>query len=250
MNATWREELDRNGYCIARQVFNSAEVEALLAAWNAMVEKAAADAGLIRNAGGSITAARNVLSIFPAARDCWRRESLVDKVIETLGHEAGLVRGLWFDKPPEQSWSLAWHKDLTIAVERNDLLSNVFTHPTTKAGVAHVEAPVSLLERMLTLRIHLDPVTMENGPLQVVAGSHRQGKDAAGESGQIETILATAGDVLLMRPLLSHASIASAAGTTLHRRILHLEFAATRDLPDGFQWQTFLPLPRESEAAI
>ena len=48
------------------------------------------------------------------------------------------------------------------------------------------------------------------------------------------------GDVLLMRPLLAHCSNRSYAGTLRHRRILHLEFAGSADLPDGYTWHTFL----------
>jgi hypothetical protein len=44
-----------------------------------------------------------------------------------------------------------------------------------------------------------------------------------------------------MRPLLSHASGRSGEGTALHRRVLHLEFAADPVLPDGYQWHTFIP---------
>ena len=106
----------------------------------------------------------------------------------------------------------------------------------------HVEAPLSVLENMLTLRIHLDPATPENGPLEVLSGSHRAGKSLVME-GQPETsILASAGDVLAMRPLLAHCSGKSHPGTALHRRILHLEFAASRELRDGFAWHDFWPL--------
>lgn len=51
---------------------------------------------------------------------------------------------------------------------------------------------------------------------------------------------ATADDVLAMRPLISHSSGASKSGTHRHRRILHLEFAASPHLPDGMQWHDFV----------
>jgi ectoine hydroxylase-related dioxygenase (phytanoyl-CoA dioxygenase family) len=86
------------------------------------------------------------------------------------------VRTLFFDKPPGQSWALPWHKDLTVAVRDNRLPSPHFVRPTRKGGVPHVEAPLSVLEAMLTARVHLDAATEENGALQVVPGSHRAGK--------------------------------------------------------------------------
>jgi hypothetical protein len=48
----------------------------------------------------------------------------------------------------------------------------VLTRPTIKAGAPHVIASDEILHKMLTLRIHLDEVTDENGPLRVVPGSH------------------------------------------------------------------------------
>jgi len=200
------------------------------------------ESGSIRGAGDKVYAARNLLSVFPQAAEIWRRPRLIELLTETLGTECGLVRGLYFDKPPEQSWSLPWHKDLTIAVRRNDLPTTQFRNPTHKAGVPHVEAPRTLLERMLTLRIHLDAATEENGPLNVLPGSQRTADVAAGQSQKIATILADAGDVLAMRPLLSHSSGNAQPGTTLHRRVLHLEFASDRTLPDGYEWHSFQPI--------
>jgi hypothetical protein len=86
---------------------------------------------------------------------------------EVLGKSGGLVRALYFDKPPDRTWSLPWHKDRTIAVEDNSLQSDYFSRPTNKDGVPHVVAFDEVLQRMLTLRIHLDDVDDDNGPLRV-----------------------------------------------------------------------------------
>jgi hypothetical protein len=43
------------------------------------------------------------------------------------------------------------------------------------------------------------------------------------------------------RIMLDHASGPSRDGTERHRRILHLEFAADANLPDGYRWFHFLP---------
>jgi ectoine hydroxylase-related dioxygenase (phytanoyl-CoA dioxygenase family) len=93
---------------------------------------------------------------------------------------------------------------------------------------------------MLTLRIHLDEVTGENGPLRVLPGSHRLGKEAVAAAEEPAIIHAQAGDVLAMRPLISHSSGASSATTRRHRRVLHLECAGREELPDGFAWHDFL----------
>src|SRR5207249_2828418 len=99
-------------------------------------------------------------------------------------------------------------------------------------------APRELLETMATARIHLDAMTPTNGPLQVIPCSHKfeeEPRDAV-------TLLCDAGDVLLMRPLISHASGHSSEGSTEHRRIVHLEFAPSPELPDDYRWHDFVPL--------
>jgi ectoine hydroxylase-related dioxygenase (phytanoyl-CoA dioxygenase family) len=83
-------------------------------------------------------------------------------------------------------------------------------------------------------------VTEENGPLRVLPGSQREGKGDSTAGNEVR-VLCDRGDVLLMRPLLSHCSGHSAEGTTRHRRVLHLEFSGLRDLPDGYEWHTFIP---------
>jgi len=233
--------LSRDGSLLVTDVFTGEEVTAIREEITAALEATPEGSQAIRSRAGRIYAARNMLSIFPAALTLWQREPLLSLLRETLGDEFGLVRGLYFDKHPEKSWSLPWHKDLTIAVERNDLPTTEFKNPTTKAGVAHVEASTAVLNQMLTLRIHLDRVTEANGPLLVIPGSHHDGKTPAAGSSDFRAILSAGGDVLAMRPLLSHSSGESHEGTTSHRRILHLEFAGQRELPDGYKWHTFLP---------
>jgi hypothetical protein len=233
----YADAIVRQGFACVPAVFTAHEIHALRDEIERGLAQIDDDAVALRNRAG-VYGARNILDVCPATRDTWRMPALVDLLREVLGDDFGLVRGLYFDKPPERSWSLPWHQDLTIAVADNRLPTNVFRRPTTKAGVPHVEAPPAILARMLTLRIHLDEVTDENGPLMVLPGSHHA---AGNQPPRIEpvAIRAASGDVLAMRPLLFHASGASIPGTNRHRRVLHLEFAADRTLPDGYAWRTF-----------
>lgn len=93
---------------------------------------------------------------------------------------------------------------------------------------------------MLALRIHLDDVTDSNGPLEVAPGTHRTGKSFDPPPSAVQRIHACSGDVLAMRPLLAHASPKSLPNAAVHRRVVHLEFAAHRELPDGYQWHDFV----------
>ena len=189
---------------------------------------------------GVAYAARNVIDWWPEVAAVWKASPLREALAEVLGPRMGLVRALYFDKPPGQSWALPWHKDLTIAVRDNTLPTAHFRKPTSKAGVPHVEGSESVLASMLTARVHLDDVSDDNGPLKVVPGSHAGGKSMDLSGAAVRTLYAGAGDVLLIRPLVAHCSNRSLPETPRHRRILHLEFAASPELPDGYAWHDFL----------
>ncbi|MEZ0298798.1 MAG: phytanoyl-CoA dioxygenase family protein, partial [Candidatus Methylacidiphilales bacterium] len=158
------------------------------------------------------------------------------------------IRATLFDKTPGTNWKVPWHQDLTIPIQaepedRDAIALRAFGPWTNKDTIPHVQPPVHILERMLAARIHLDPCGLDNGALRVLAGSHRHGRlDAAqikewrGNADALVDCVAEAGDVLLMQPLLLHAS--SPATNPARRRVLHLEFAAC-DLPSPLQWRSF-----------
>jgi hypothetical protein len=231
------EEIRRDGFTCLPAVFSPEEARSAALGLESAL-RANSDPA-IRGDEGSVQAARNILAVWPEAAAIWRRRPLLEVLAGVLGPGFGLVRVLYFDKPPGQSWALPWHKDLVVAVRDNTLPSTLFRRPTRKAGVPHVEAPVSVLETMLTARIHLDAVTRENGPLKVAPGSHLAGKGMALDGASVRTLFAGAGDVLLIRPLVAHCSNRSTPGTAQHRRILHLEFSGCERLPDGFAWHDY-----------
>ncbi|MEW4564293.1 phytanoyl-CoA dioxygenase family protein [Bremerella sp. JC770] len=229
--------LENDGFAMLPGIFSTGEMQTL---GTRLIGELEAHSGpTVLKSRGRIYGSRNLLAAAPWLVDWAHRPPLAELMRQTLGEKAGLVRGLFFDKPPDRSWSLPWHRDRTIAVKDNTLKSEHFHNPTRKAGIAHYEASETLLANMLTLRIHLDAMTSENGPLSVIPGSHRM--DAGQESSPI-ILSAAAGNVLAMRPLLSHASSMSQEGTTAHRRIVHLEFAASPVLPDGVRWNDFIGL--------
>lgn len=237
---TLPERLSLDGFAILPGVFTSAEVDAMLGGLGRTFEEQAQETS-IRSDTGTVYAARNVLALWPRAATVWCQRPLPEVLGAILGPEFGLVRALFFDKPPDRTWALPWHKDMTIAVRNNRLSSRRFCKPTVKANVPHVEAPLEVLENMLAVRIHLDDVTEENGPLRVIPGSHRTGKKMQLGDTLPESLLVQRGDVLLIRPLVAHASNRSLPHTRRHRRILHLEFAASPELPDSYEWHDFRP---------
>ncbi len=226
------------GWCVLGQAISPSQLMQLRALTDRLLELP--DEG-VRQSEGHVYAARNVMDVAPEICDAWKSPALLDFVQRRLGGDAGLVRVLYFDKPPEQTWALPWHKDLLIAVATTEPASGYST-PRLRAGVPHSEPPLEVLESMITLRIHLDEVTLENGPLQVVSGTHRTGKTLLLDGFERHTICTAAGDVLAMCPLLAHRSGRSLPGTTKHRRVLHLEFSHLSQLPRAVGWFHFTPV--------
>ena len=234
--------LQREGFAVCHGMIDSA---ALDRAANAL-EKAPSQMFAGRRAG-----LRDVFA-FPALSALTERPELSHLAGTLLGKEAFVVRALIFDKNAESNWKVAWHQDLTICVhERIDTPG--FGPWSQKEGVPHVQPPVEILERMITLRLHLDDCAQSNGALRVLPGSHLDGKLTAQaiESWRISTpefpCIAARGDVRAMRPLLLHAS--SAASDPRHRRVLHLEFAA-EELPGGLQWRAMTGQPVVASNAV
>ncbi|MEO3428283.1 phytanoyl-CoA dioxygenase family protein [Pelagibius sp. CAU 1746] len=161
-----------------------------------------------------------------------------DLVAETLGPAARPVRAIAFDKTGHRNWFVPWHQDRAIAVKTRDD-SAPARNWTVKDGVPHCEAPVSLLEGMLTLRWHLDLIGPADGGLRVLPGSHTKGRLTteeiavlAAETPAVE-LAVSAGTVLAMRPLLVHGS--RRRTTRGHRRILHVELASGNP-PPPLEW--------------
>jgi len=238
------ERLQQDGCLLLSEVFDHSEVEHLCAYLDPLLHNTT-EAASILNRAGLVFAARNVLQIWPEVQHICRKPRLLELLKAVQGRDCGLVRVLYFDKPPGQSWALPWHKDVTIAIQPPAALPTVdgpsWNKVRLKAGVPHVEADEAILSQMLTLRIHLDPTSIENGTLCVSPGSHRAGKTLDLDIPR-QLVSSNAGDVFVMRPLLSHCSGQSAPETSLRRRILHLEFSGSRQLPFGYEWHTFLPV--------
>lgn len=154
-----------------------------------------------------------------------------------LGAAACPVRAILFDKSPGTNWSLGWHQDRTIAV-RQRIDTPDFGPWSMKRGLQHVEPPFGVIERMVTLRIHLDNVPEDNAPLLVAPGSHRLGRiaedriEATVAACGIATCLADRADVWLYATPILHAS---AAGHHPHRRVLQVDYSRD-ELPEPLEW--------------
>jgi len=216
------------GYSIVPGVYSSAACDALT------VDLAVTAAQIADRRGG----ARLLMSHIPALQAAATGSSLMDLASALLGASCFAVRAIYFDKTADANWRVAWHQDLTISVKRQQHAPG-FGPWSEKNGVVHVQPPSSVLECMVAIRLHLDECGEMNGPLRVIPGSHNAGRLSASDVGAWRVhgpevrCTARRGDVLMMRPLLLHAS--SSATTPGHRRVLHIEYAS-RDLPCELEW--------------
>ncbi|WP_417485490.1 phytanoyl-CoA dioxygenase family protein [Maricaulis salignorans] len=148
------------------------------------------------------------------------------------------VRILIFDKTESSNWAVTWHQDRVLPLREKRILPG-FTRWTSKSGIPHVEPPESLSRRMISIRVHLDDCGPANGPLSVIPGSHERGRltdeqvEAVADRGTPVSYPACAGDILILKTLIVHAS--ERARLTSRRRVLHIDFAPD-DLPQGLDW--------------
>lgn len=155
-----------------------------------------------------------------------------------LGKGARPVRAILFDKRADANWALGWHQDRTIAVMERVNVEG-FDHWSVKSGLPHVEPPFGIIEKMVTLRAHLDPCGADNAPLSIIPGSHRLGRlpkkdiKELAESSEPFACQAQAGDVWVYASSIVHAS--GAAQEPKRRRVLHVEYSAEK-LPSGLEW--------------
>jgi ectoine hydroxylase-related dioxygenase (phytanoyl-CoA dioxygenase family) len=183
-------------------------------------------------------AGRRGLLALPAVIALARSAQILDLVRPHLPAEPVPVRAIFFDKSPDANWLVPWHQDLTLAVQARAQVPG-FGPWSAKDGIPHVQPPTKYLEQMLTFRLHFDPADESNGALRVLPRSHRLGRLSSQRiqelrDGQPDFLCSVnAGDALLMRPLLLHASGRSTS--TGHRRVLHIEYAAFT-LPPELNW--------------
>ena len=215
--------LAQNGYEIHRGVFGDDEIEPL---------RQEADRVASEAATACVRHLRDRSDIF-------RDLSLREKISNLLpGQDLRPVRSILFDKTPSENWPVAWHQDLTICT-KSQVDCDGYGPWSIKDGIPHVQPPIALLETMVTARIHLDPTDSKNGALMVIPGSHLHGRIPPSSIADFTSSPAHIcechpGDVLLMSPLILHASRRSELPN--RRRIIHFEYAPEKALDARLEW--------------
>lgn len=172
-------------------------------------------------------------------------QALAEKIRQHPGlsplvpHDFVTTQCTYFQKSLMRNWLVPLHQDLSIPVARC-IAHDGLTGWSEKEGTWYVQPPVELLQQLVAVRLHIDPCSIDDGPLRVIPASHLKGRlteDLATAARQVEAefvCTAEQGSAMAMRPLLLHAS--SKSSGTSKRRVLHFLFGP-RELPFGLQWQ-------------
>jgi hypothetical protein len=143
-----KDEINHDGFAIQEGLLSSEAVDSLIC----VLELHEYGDSLERQ--GKVFAVRNLLDQPEIAE--LAGSSLIRALIEAaLGSVFFPVRGILFDKLPTANWKVPWHQDVTIAVEKRFEISG-FGPWSTKGGIPHVQPPTTVLEKMVSIRLHLD----------------------------------------------------------------------------------------------
>ena len=181
--------------------------------------------------------ARHLMSV-PAVAALASDARLLHMAAEVLGGRAVPYRATLFEKTGRANWLVVWHQDTALPLASR-VESSEWGPWSLKAGVQYAHAPTWALERIVALRVHLDASASENGPLRVIAGSHRDGVltdeevYARARREQAVECVVGCGGVAAMRPLLIHSS--SKVRSDVPRRVIHIEYADNLDLGPGLR---------------
>jgi hypothetical protein len=229
-----KEKIASEGFAIINDVFTAGETDAILH----VIEETDGSGPAFRKTG-DLFAIRQFLKEVPAAGNLIFTEGLKTIITQLFGDGYFVVKSIYFDKPAQSNWFVAYHQDLTISVDRRVDVEG-FGLWTVKQNQFAVQPPVEILEDNFTIRIHLDDTDEDNGVLRVIPGSHLKGiyRPETMGRGEAETICSVRkGGIMAMKPLLMHSS-----GRTMNnnkRRVVHIEFSR-KLLPGGLQWAEYL----------
>jgi ectoine hydroxylase-related dioxygenase (phytanoyl-CoA dioxygenase family) len=232
------EQLLHDGFTIIDDIYTTEEINAILQ----VIAEADTTKPTFRKTN-DLFAIRQFLKEIPAASDVIFNSRLMAIVSQVFGENYFVTKSIYFDKPGQSNWFVAYHQDLTISVDKR-LDVDGFGSWTVKQEQYAVQPPLKILEGNFTIRIHLDDTDENNGALKVIPTSHAKGiyrPETIDWTIEKETICTVKkGGVMIMKPLLLHASNRSTNNNK--RRVIHIEFS-NRSLGHNLQWSEKLNLP-------
>ncbi|WP_184548567.1 phytanoyl-CoA dioxygenase family protein [Mucilaginibacter sp. FT3.2] len=226
-----KENISNDGFTVINDVYNADEVKAILDAI------AAADqSNPAFRKTDDLFAIRQFLKELPQVVPLIFNSKLKALINILFGGSYFVTKSIYFDKPELSNWFVAWHQDLTIVVDKKAEIAG-YGPWTIKQNQFGVQPPLPILQSNFTIRIHLDDTNGNNGALKVIPGSHNKGvyrPETINWDKETEAACnVNGGGVMIMRPLLLHASNRTTNGQ--RRRVVHIEFSNV-ELGGGLRW--------------
>jgi ectoine hydroxylase-related dioxygenase (phytanoyl-CoA dioxygenase family) len=226
----YKKQVEQHGFAVIDAVYTDDEVKALLD-----VIGAAETSGETFRKSAGLFAIRQFLKEVPNAIPLLLTSKLKNCITGLFGTDNFIVKSIYFDKPEQSNWFVAYHQDLTISVDKRVAIEG-YGPWTVRHNQFGVQPPIEVLQNIFTIRIHLDDTDENNGALKVIPGSHKNIYRPETIDWAIEKEVScnvSKGGIMIMKPLLLHSS----ARTTNNnkRRVIHIEFSST-ELPEQLQW--------------
>ncbi|RNC85320.1 MAG: phytanoyl-CoA dioxygenase [Balneola sp.] len=213
-------ELEENGYSILSDLYSDREISQILACIESTEQ-----GGESFMKAKDLFAIRQLIKNVPELTGLLFNGKLIELLSDLSESEYFLTKAIYFDKPGESNWFVAYHQDLSISVDKKVELEN-YSNWTFKKGQYGVQPPIEILQDTITIRIHLDKTDEKNGALKIIPKSHLNGIIRTGSKGwDIENEVVCKvekGGAMLMKPLALHSSNRTTNGKK--RRVIHLEF--------------------------
>lgn len=227
------EQVAKNGFCVVEDIYSRSEIDMLLS-----LLSNTENTGKNFRVSNDLFAIRQVLKEIPGLIEIIFNSKL-KSIIEHLNLPGYFVaKSIYFNKPEQSNWVVAWHRDLTINVRDKNEHYPGFKGWIKKDDQYSVQPPREILRSNITIRIHLDDTNKENGALKVIPGSHKDDIDHNSEAAitNEQIVSVKTGGIMIMKPMLLHASGRTTNG--MPRRVLHIEISNC-NLPAGIEWSEY-----------
>lgn len=224
-------KIESSGFSIVNKIYSAQELENIIN----KIDNADKTNETFRKSK-DLFAIRQFLKEIPEFTSLIFNDQLKLLIKSIFGKSYFVVKSIYFDKPEQSNWYVAYHQDLTISVDQKLHLAG-YGPWTIKQNQFAVQPPIDILKSIFTVRIHLDDTNFENGALKVIDKSHDKGifrSENINWNIEKEIICdIEAGGIMIMKPMLLHGSNRST--NSKRRRVVHIEFCDL-ELPNELNW--------------
>ena len=229
--AVYKKEINNSGFTVLNNIYTKQETEDIAAIINTTNIT-----GDTFRKSKDLFAIRQFLKEIPYVQSLVFNDNLKTIISTLFGKDYFSIKSIYFDKPGNSNWFVAYHQDLTISVDKKTEIEN-FGPWTVKQNLFAVQPPIEILENIFTIRIHLDDTDENNGALKVIPESHLKKiyrPETIDWSSEKEVTCNVAkGGIMIMKPLLLHSSARTVNNS--NRRVIHIEFS-NMELPSEIKW--------------